>query len=81
MKRNLKMFIALQIALALISFIIIVSSFGYSMHQEKLPKPLYIRDVKVSVGTHRSKVCHIALQLQKLGTSYSCYRYSTYHCE
>lgn len=55
MKRNLKMFIALQIALALISFIIIVSSFGYSMHQEKLPKPLYIRDVKVSVGTNAPK--------------------------
>ena len=55
MKRNLKIFIALQIALAFTSFIIIVSSFGYSMHREKLPKPLYIRDVKVSVGAHAPK--------------------------
>ncbi|MGP1570497.1 MAG: hypothetical protein ACTTH0_06210, partial [Eubacteriales bacterium] len=55
MSRNLKFFIALQITLALASFIIIISSFGYSMHQEKLPKVLYIKDVKVNIGTDAPK--------------------------
>ena len=66
MKRNLKMFIALQIALALISFTIIVSSFGYSMHQEKLPKALYIRDVKVSVGTQALESVTLPYDLMNL---------------
>lgn len=66
MKRNLKIFIALQITLALISFIIIVSSFGYSMHQEKLPKALYIRDVKVSVGTQAPKSVTLPYDLRNL---------------
>ena len=50
MKRNIKFFIVLQIVLALTSFVIIVSSFGYSMHNEKLPKAFYIKNVKVSVN-------------------------------
>ncbi len=50
MKRNLKIFIALQIALTLSALIIIVSSFGYSMYQDKLPEALYIKDVKVSIS-------------------------------
>lgn len=50
MKSNLKFFIALQITLVSVAFIIIISSFGYSMYQEKLPEPLYIKNVKVSIG-------------------------------
>ena len=50
MKRNIKFFIVLQIVLVLTSFVIIVSSFGYSMHNEKLPKAFYIKNVKVSVN-------------------------------
>ena len=50
MKRNIKFFIVLQIVLALTSFVIIVSSFGYSMHNEKLPKTFYIKNIKISVN-------------------------------
>ena len=50
MKSNLKFFIALQITLVSVAFIIIISSFGYSMYQEKLPEPLYIKNVKVSIS-------------------------------
>ena len=66
MKRSLKIFIALQITLALISFTIIVSSFGYSMHQEKLPKALYIKDVKVSVGTQAPESVTLPYDLRNL---------------
>ncbi len=66
MKRGLKIFIALQVALALISFTIIVSSFGYSMHQEKLPKALYIKDVKVSVGTQAPESVTLPYDLRNL---------------
>lgn len=66
MKRSLKIFIALQITLALISFTIIVSSFGYSMHQEKLPKALYIKDVKVSVGTQAPEFVTLPYDLRNL---------------
>ena len=66
MKRSLKIFIALQITLALISFTIIVSSFGYSMHQEKLSKALYIKDVKVSVGTQAPESVTLPYDLRNL---------------
>ena len=66
MKRSLKIFIALQITLALISFTIIISSFGYSMHQEKLPKALYIKDVKVSVGTQAPESVTLPYDLRNL---------------
>ena len=51
MKSNLKIFTALQIILTLTVLVIIFSSFGYSMNKEKLPKALYIRNVKASGGT------------------------------
>lgn len=49
MKKNLKIFTTLQIILVLSAIIITFSSFGYNMYQAKLPEPLYIKDVKVSV--------------------------------
>lgn len=55
MKRNLKVFIALQITLVFSALIIIFSSFGYSMYQEKLPEALYIKDVKLSIGRDAPK--------------------------
>ena len=55
MKKKLDFFITLQIVLALAALITIVSSFGYSMYQEKLPKALYVKDVTVSVNGDAKK--------------------------
>lgn len=55
MKRSFNIFIALQMVLVLVSLMTIVSSFGYSMYQEKLPKAQYIKQVKVSVDGNAPK--------------------------
>jgi len=66
MRISLKIFTALQIILVLTALIIIVSSFGYSMHKEKLLKAPYIKNVEISVGTQAPKAVTLPYDLKGL---------------
>lgn len=53
--KKMRSFAAFQLFLALISFVIIASSFGYDMYQVAFPEAQYIRDVRVSVNGGEDK--------------------------
>lgn len=66
MKKSLKFFVALQVALILTALFIIISSFGFNMYQKQLFKVIYIKDVKIGINNGSPKDITLPCSLKNL---------------